>query len=95
MKEVGFTRRTELKAFAVKLEEALREFPENTTTGRWAYSVAWDRKLSEEEARAPQFPPPRIRNRYSMGGRLLIRGTGPQAIHKPTPIGSHIEDATR
>ena len=48
MKGVGFTRRAELKAFAVKLEEALREFPENVTSGRWAYSVATDKKLAEE-----------------------------------------------
>ena len=58
MNAVGFTRRAQLKAFALKLEEAFRDFPENTTSGGWAYSVAADKKFPEEQASAPQFPEP-------------------------------------
>ena len=58
IKAGGFAQRTQLNDFAVELEEALRDFPANTTSGRWAYSVAGDKKLPEEPAWAPQFSPP-------------------------------------
>jgi DNA-binding MarR family transcriptional regulator len=70
MKAVGFTWRTQLKAFAVKLEEAFRDFPGETISASWVYSVKADNKLLEEQLFVPS---------------VLPAGVSPAAIDQEAP----------
>lgn len=53
MKAVGFGRRLQLKAFSVKLEEALSDFPSEQKSYRRAYPLAADKKAPEDQPSLP------------------------------------------
>ena len=59
MGRVGFEHRTSLKTFASKLQEAFRDFPEETTSANWIYSIARENKVPEEQLFVPPVLPAR------------------------------------